>query len=301
MLSFSKLRICSRFINNLATQSKLEYPRLKQKYYLHTSINIWNHHKAEQDKQEGSKTVSEDEVKKFRELSSEWWNLNGPLRTLHSMNTLRVPFVRNGILSGGEVKDPGGPSPLGGVKILDVGCGGGILCEPLARLGAQVTGLDVTDEGLEVARARDFLEPPPPPGNVSYVCQSLHEHVPDHTEHYDAVIASEVLEHVTSVEDFLEAACAVLRPGGRLFVTTINKTALSYLGAVVVAERVLGLLPQGTHEYDKFVPLSDLCHLLTRRGLRVEQAHGMSYNTILETWSWSCDKSINYAVQAVKL
>jgi len=216
------------------------------------------------------------------------------------MNELRVPFIVNGLLNArGGARSKGNPTPLEGLKVLEVGCGGGILCEPLARLGAEVTGLDVTPQGIAAARAHAPLSLPP--GRAPhYLCTSLEQHLEEGGGPYDGVVASEVLEHVADLDAFLSLLCSCVAPGGVLALTSINRTPQSLLGAVLLAEWVLGLLPRGTHDWRAFVPLESLREGVQSRGLRVETVHGMCYDPLRDAWAWSRDVSVNYALRAVK-
>jgi len=247
--------------------------------------------------------LDREEVKKFQKLAQEWWDPNGPLKSLMSMNELRVPFIRDGLLSSGGKDNlpnqtPG--KPLAGFKILDVGCGGGLLCEPLARLGACVTGVDPVEESVRVAlthalRDPDFGE------NLTYSCTTVEALYPDWADSFDAVVASEVIEHVPDPVEFAENCIKLIKPGGSFFVTTLNKTQLSWMLAIVAAENVLGLLPRGTHEWEKFVSPEDLTKIVERAQCRVKKVHGLWYTPFLDRWDWQESTSVNYALHAIKL
>jgi len=246
--------------------------------------------------------IDQEEVKKFQKLAQEWWDPQGPLKSLMSMNKLRVPFIRDGLLSSkiaGDLlpnRNPG--RPLEGFKILDVGCGGGLLCEPLARLGAAVTGIDPVEESVRVAlmhavKDPDFGE------NLTYSCTTVESLDMDGS--FDAVVASEVIEHVPDPVDFAENCIRLIKPGGSFFVTTINKTQLSWLMAIVAAEDLLRLLPRGTHEWEKFISPEELSKIVEKGGCRVKKIHGIWYTPFLDKWDWQESTSVNYALQAVKL
>ena len=203
-------------------------------------------------------TVNNEEIDKFRKMSSDWWNPNGVCKPLHSMNKLRVPLVRDGLIETGLV-DPAvadSDKPLKGLRILDVGCGAGILSEALARIGADVTGIDACHDNIEVATLHakhdGGLD------NLKYVCTTIEEHADSHSDSYDAVVASEVIEHVDNQEMFVSKCSAVCRVSGSVYMTTLSRTQLSWLVAIVGAEYVLGLLPRGTHDWDKFITPKDL-------------------------------------------
>lgn len=246
-------------------------------------------------------TYVEDEVNKFRAMADQWWDINGDVKPLHSLNRLRTSLIRDGLINSGLVEDEhiGGPKPLTGLKILDVGCGGGILCEPLARLGAQVVGLDAAEESVAVARLHADRDPRVR-DNVEYISGTIEEHAESLEHQYDAVVASEVLEHIEAVDLFIKTCSDALKPGGSFFITTINKTTASWVGAIVVAEHALRLLPVGTHDWNKFIPHQELLFMLETNGFATRLLHGMAYNPLSNTWCWLSPSSINYAVHAVK-
>ncbi|XP_014440658.2 ubiquinone biosynthesis O-methyltransferase, mitochondrial isoform X2 [Tupaia chinensis] len=242
-------------------------------------------------------TVDSSEVKTFQALAQKWWDEEGIYAPLHSMNDLRVPFIRDNLLKAVANHQPG--KPLSGMKILDVGCGGGLLTEPLGRLGASVTGIDPVDKNIKIARCHKSFDPVLDK-RIEYRACSLEEIVEETTETFDAVVASEVVEHVIELETFIQCCCQVLKPSGSLFITTINKTQLSYALEIVFAEQIAGLVPRGTHTWEKFVSPEKLESILESNGLSVQTVAGMVYNPFLGYWHWSENTSLNYAVHAVK-
>ena len=226
----------------------------------------------------------------------------GVCKPLHSMNRLRVPLVRDGLMETG-VADPAmadTDKPLQGVRILDVGCGAGILSEALARIGADVTGIDACNDNIEAAKhhaeaAGDSL------GNLRYICTSVEELAEAGPESYDAVVASEVVEHVANPKMFVAVMAGLARPRGSVFLTTLSRTRLSWLVAILGAEYVAGLLPRGTHDWDKFITPRDLQKLVEAAGCQTRLVHGMAYNPLANSWCWIGDTSVNYALHAVKL
>nr|CAD7588630.1 unnamed protein product [Timema genevievae] len=213
-------------------------------------------------------TVDEEDVSNYSRLSDRWWDEGGEMRALHTMNTLRVPFIRDGLISSGQTN----PSftetdhPLEGLKILEVGCGGGILTEPLARLGAEVTGVDASESMIETAQLHASKDHEIA-SRLTYIHNTIEEHTSTHHEFYNAVIASEVLEHVTEKNLFVEACSSALKPSGSFFVTTLNRTMLTRVGGILLAEYVLRLLPQGTHDYNKCIHPHETQSLLSKRKL----------------------------------
>jgi len=247
-------------------------------------------------------TLDREEVDKFKSMSSDWWNPYGVCQPLHSMNTLRIPLIRDGLLQSGV----GSPDhqdtakPLTGLNILDVGCGAGIISEQLARIGASVVGIDACRENIEAAKEHAVLDP----GlewKLEYYCQTIEEHLDSREEMYDAVVASEVIEHVDNQEVFLSKCTQVLKPGGSMFVTTLNRSTRSWIFAIIGAEYVLGLLPRGTHQWEKFVKPEELRGMLEAEKCQIRCIHGMMYVPWANVWSWVPDCSINYALHAVKI
>lgn len=247
-------------------------------------------------------TYNEEEVAKFRAMAASWWDPKGDCRPLHSLNELRVALIRDGLIQTGAVneKEEMGPKPLNGLKILDVGCGGGILCEPLGRLGATVLGLDAAEENVSVANVHlekqsNLVK------NVSYACGTIEEHAEQTDVQYDAIVASEVLEHVEAVDFFIASCSKILKPGGSLFITTINRTTLSWLGAIIAAEYILKLLPVGTHDWNKFITTQEMSFTLERCGFSMKSMRGMGYNPIINKWFWQNNQDVNYACHAIKV
>ncbi|KAM4568041.1 ubiquinone biosynthesis O-methyltransferase, mitochondrial isoform 2-T2 [Fundulus diaphanus] len=245
-------------------------------------------------------TVDPGEVKRFQLLANKWWDEEGDFAALHAMNDLRVPFVRDNLLNAQTERHPG--KPLAGLRILDVGCGGGLLTEPLGRLGATALGIDPVEDSVRIARQHSSHDPDLR-DRVSYRACTLEElsGEEEQTEtRFDAVVASEVVEHLADLETFAICCGRVLKPGGSLFITTINKTNLSYALAIVAAEYLLHIVPRGTHDWEKFVSPVELERLLESNGFLVQSVQGMLYNPISGAWSWTNSTAINYALHAVK-
>ncbi|KAK4019718.1 ubiquinone biosynthesis O-methyltransferase, mitochondrial [Daphnia magna] len=245
-------------------------------------------------------TLSEDEIQKFSKMANEWWDINGPFNGLHSLNQLRVPFIRNGISSyqKSTIMNATPASLLAGCSILDVGCGGGILSESLGRLGANVTAIDPSEENVAAAslHAQKLKLK-----NVTYEVNSVENfQTLNPTTLFDAVTASEVIEHVENPEFFIQTCTNLLKPGGSLFITTINRTAASWALAICAAEYALNVVPKGTHDWNKFVTPDELNSFFTKNGCQLRQLHGMAYNPFLNKWHWSRCTSVNYALHATK-
>jgi len=244
-------------------------------------------------------TVNEAEVNKFKVLAEQWWQENGDFKALHEMNRLRVPLVRDAMmkyLSDTTDKTPVLTHPLKGISILDVGCGGGILAEPLARLGADVTGIDACEEGVEVAR----LHADPELDNLKYIHSTVEDHALTNVR-YDAVISSEVIEHVDNPQLFIKVISEMIKPRGSLFLTTLNRSMQSWLGAIIAAEYILRIVPAGTHDWNKFIAPDELQLMVENHGFHVKLIHGMAYMPGFNKWMWTKNTGINYALHAVKL
>jgi 2-polyprenyl-6-hydroxyphenyl methylase / 3-demethylubiquinone-9 3-methyltransferase len=241
-----------------------------------------------------SSTIDADEVARFDRMAREWWDPKGPMRALHRFNPVRLAYVRDEAARrfGREARSA---RPLDGLTALDVGCGGGVLSEPLARLGATVTGLDPAPTNLAVARThaeRSGL-------SIDYRGETIEE-VAGQGERFDLVLAMEVVEHVPDMPAFVAACCEAVRPGGLLFLATINRTARAFALAIVGAEYVLGWLPRGTHDWSKFVTPEELGRAVEAGGLGVTDEAGVVYNPLADRWSLSRDTAVNYMVSAAR-
>lgn len=223
------------------------------------------------------------ELDKFSQLAHRWWDLNSEFRPLHDINPLRIGWI-NEIISVNEK------------KILDVGCGGGILAEGLAALGAQVTGIDLSEKALNVAKLH-LLESG---HSIDYRHIAAEDLAAQSPETYDIVTCMEMLEHVPDPASIVTACAALTRPGGHLFFSTLNRNPKSFLFAVIGAEYLLQLLPKGTHEYAKFIRPSELSRWAKNAGLSPSRFIGLGYNPITRTYSLGSDTSVNYLMHAVK-
>jgi 2-polyprenyl-6-hydroxyphenyl methylase/3-demethylubiquinone-9 3-methyltransferase len=244
-------------------------------------------------------TLDQGEVDRFALLASEWWNPQGKFRTLHQIGPARLGYLRDEL--GRHFQRPSsGPSssmkPLAGLTLLDVGCGGGLICEPLARLGGQVTGLDPAIENIEAARRHAAGQELA----IEYRDARV-EDLEAEQATFDAVICLEVVEHVPDVGAFLKSCAALVRPGGLMLLSTINRTMKAYLLAIVGAEYVLRWLPVGTHQWDRFVTPEELARHLTEAGLVPSPARGLVYNPLADVWSIGGDTDVNYMAGGAKV
>ena len=240
-------------------------------------------------------TVDPTEIAKFEAMAAEWWDPNGKFKPLHMMNPIRLDYLTAQIAAEYD-RDLTLPSPLKGLRLLDIGCGGGLLCEPMARLGATVVGVDAGGSNIPVAQAHALqsgLE-------IDYRHTSA-EALADADEHFDVVLSMEVIEHVADPLGFLTACQQLLTPGGIHLCSTINRNAKSFAAAIVGAEYVMRWLPKGTHNWAKFITPDELYALLRQAGLDPVDRKGFHFNPV--SWAWSLsdrDLSVNYVTAALK-
>jgi 2-polyprenyl-6-hydroxyphenyl methylase/3-demethylubiquinone-9 3-methyltransferase len=239
-------------------------------------------------------TVDPTEIAKFERMAAEWWDPTGKFAPLHKFGPVRLGIVRD-VAAEHFTRDAKSGHPLDGLRVLDVGCGGGLLCEPLTRLGANVTGIDPSETNVEVARlhaAKSELD-------IDYRATTA-ERLGEEGETFDIVLAMEVVEHVADIDAFIASCADLVKPGGLLFVATINRTLKAFALAIVGAEYVLRWLPRGTHEYDKLVRPDELKDSFGKAGLAVTRRIGVSYNPLADRWAASKDMDVNYVMVAEK-
>lgn len=224
--------------------------------------------------------VDPNEIKKFEEMASRWWDLEGEFKPLHQINPLRLNYVL-------ERADG-----LFGKKVLDVGCGGGILAESMAREGAQVTGLDMGKEPLEVARLH-ALETGT---KLTYIQSTIEDHAQDNAQAYDVVTCMEMLEHVPDPLSVIQSCVALVKPGGHVFFSTLNRNFKSYLFAIVGAEKLLKIVPEGTHDHEKFIRPSELLKMIDATPLQEQAITGLLYNPLTDTYRLGANVDVNYII-----
>jgi 2-polyprenyl-6-hydroxyphenyl methylase/3-demethylubiquinone-9 3-methyltransferase len=239
-------------------------------------------------------TIDPAEIARFAAMAESWWDPNGKFRPLHRFNPVRLGFLRDR-LNAHFGRDSASLRPFEGLRLLDVGCGGGLLAEPMARLGFAVTGIDATPATIETAR----IHAEQSRLAIDYRAVPV-EDLAESGEQFDAVLAMEIVEHVADLAAFLAATAKVLKPGGILVLATLNRTSKAYLLAVVGAEYVLRWLPRGTHDWNKFVRPSELAAGLRRNGLKAAEITGVSYNPLRDSWSLGRDLDVNYMAVATK-
>ncbi|AUI86358.1 bifunctional 3-demethylubiquinol 3-O-methyltransferase/2-polyprenyl-6-hydroxyphenol methylase [Vibrio azureus] len=228
--------------------------------------------------------VDPNEIKKFEDMASRWWDLEGEFKPLHQINPLRLNYVLD--------KSVG----LFGKKVLDVGCGGGILAESMAQQGADVTGLDMGKEPLEVARLH-ALETGT---ELNYIQSTIEEHAATHAGTYDVVTCMEMLEHVPDPLSVIQSCSALVKPGGHVFFSTLNRNVKSYLFAIVGAEKLLKIVPEGTHDHDKFIKPAEMMKMIDHTDLTEMGITGLLYNPITDSYRLGNNVDVNYIVHTIK-
>ncbi|WP_029012200.1 bifunctional 2-polyprenyl-6-hydroxyphenol methylase/3-demethylubiquinol 3-O-methyltransferase UbiG [Niveispirillum irakense] len=240
-------------------------------------------------------TIDQGEIERFSRIAAEWWDPAGKFKPLHKFNPVRLGYIRDAICAAFG-RDPQALKPLEGLRIVDVGCGGGLLAEPLARMGAIVTGIDAAEKNVKTA-ATHAAETGV---TVDYRATTA-EDLAAAGERFDVVLAMEIVEHVADVDLFLQAVTALARPGGLVFMATLNRTTKSWLLGIVAAEYVLRWLPRGTHDWKKFLRPSELAGGLRRTGVDVRDICGVGYNPISDKFSLAPkDLDVNYMLWGVR-
>ena len=233
-------------------------------------------------------TVDKTEIEKFSKLAKDWWNPKGKFRPLHLFNPARISFIKDKLISHFTL-NPNSEKPLEKLKILDIGCGGGLLCEPLNRLGATITGIDASNNNIEVAK----LHSKEMNLNIEYI-HAAPENLDLKNNIYDVVLCLEIVEHLKDVNLFIDNCSKLIKKNGIMFVATINKNLKSYIFAILGAEYVLKWLPIGTHDWDKILTPQDLEITTSRNNFIADEIVGMKFNLFSKKWSKSSDSSVNY-------
>ena len=239
-----------------------------------------------------SNTINKKEIEKFSKISSQWWDPNGKFKPLHNFNPIRIEYIKNSIIKHFKIKSS--TKSLKKINILDIGCGGGLLSEPMCRLGANVIGIDASSKNIEVAKfhaKKNNLK-------INYICSS-----PEKLrigKKFDVILNMEIIEHVDDIDFFIKKSSQLLKKNGLMFVATLNKTLKSYFFAIIGAEYVLRWLPIGTHDWEKFVKPKDLIEISKRNSLNIEELDGLKFDVLKNKWNISKDKSVNYIAKFKK-
>jgi 2-polyprenyl-6-hydroxyphenyl methylase/3-demethylubiquinone-9 3-methyltransferase len=241
-------------------------------------------------------SVAPDEIDQFSRLSADWWNPEGAFKPLHRLNPVRLAYIRDAVLSHFSLKAPG-PKSFKGLKVLDVGCGGGLLAEPLARLGGEVTAIDMADEGLKVARKHSAAMGL----KIRYLLSSV-EDLARKPQRFDVITALEVVEHVADVDSFLRSLSVLLKPNGILIISTLSRTPKSFLLGIIAAEYILRWVPAGTHQWKKFIRPSELQRRLDEHGMTMHDLTGLAFNPARNEFELRTgDLDVNYLCAAHKV
>ncbi|XP_047334486.1 ubiquinone biosynthesis O-methyltransferase, mitochondrial [Impatiens glandulifera] len=236
------------------------------------------------------------ELAKFSAIAETWWDAEGPFKPLHVMNPTRLAFIRS-TLCRHFSKDPNSPKPLEGLKIVDVGCGGGILSEPLARMGATVTAIDAVEKNIIIARLHADLDPVT--SAIEYQCTTAEKLVEEQRK-FDVVVSLEVIEHVSDPAQFCQSLASLTVPGGATLISTINRSMRAYATAIVAAEYVLQWLPKGTHQWSSFLTPEELVLILQRSSISIQEMAGFLYNPLTGRWYLSDDIGVNFIAYGTK-
>jgi len=237
-------------------------------------------------------SVNKKEIDKFSKMANEWWDPEGKFKPLHKFNPIRIKYIKENIINNFKLKNKS--KPLSGINILDVGCGGGLLSEPMSRMGANVMGIDASDKNIKIAKLHSKKNKL----KINYLCSS-----PEKLQikkKFDVILNMEIVEHVEDIDFFLKSCSNLLKKNGLMFVATINKTLKSYVFAIVGAEYILRWLPIGTHEWEKFVKPEDLKNILIKYNLSLYKLDGMNFNIFKDEWNISKDLSVNYIGKFIK-
>ncbi len=238
-------------------------------------------------------SVNKKEIEKFSKMAAEWWDPSGKFKPLHKFNPIRIKYIKENIISNFKLKVK--KKPLDKINILDIGCGGGLLSEPMTRLGANVTGIDASNKNINIAK----LHAKKNKLKINYLCSS-----PEKLKikkKFDVILNMEIIEHVEDINFFINSCSKLLKKNGLMFVATLNKTLKSYMFAIIGAEYVLRWLPIGTHDWEKFVKPEDLKKILGKNNLKLKKLDGMNFNLVKDEWSVSSDTSINYIAKFIKV
>jgi len=237
-------------------------------------------------------SINKKEIEKFSRIAEEWWNPEGKFKPLHNFNPIRIKYIKDNIVKDFNIRSS--YKPLKNIKILDIGCGGGLLSEPMCRLGASVVGIDASKKNIQVAKfhaKKNKLK-------IEYKVAS--PEILKAKDKFDVILNMEIVEHVEDINFFIKESSKLLKKNGLMFVATLNKTLKSYAFAIIGAEYILKWLPIGTHDWEKFIKPADLINISKNNNLTLKKLDGMKFNILDNSWKVSSDTSVNYIIKVVK-
>tara|TARA_B100000586_G_scaffold99587_1_gene71262 strand:- start:185 stop:907 length:723 start_codon:yes stop_codon:yes gene_type:complete len=237
-------------------------------------------------------TINKKEIEKFSKIAAEWWNPNGKFKPLHKFNPIRIKYIKDNIIKKFNLNFSN--KPLKTINILDIGCGGGLLSEPMSRLGANVVGIDASKKNIEVAKfhaKKNKLK-------INYICAS--PEILKIQKKFDVILSMEIVEHVEDINFFIKKSSELLKKNGLMFIATLNKTLKSYMFAIVGAEYILKWLPIGTHDWNKFIKPDELIKITKINNLKLEKLDGMNFDLLTNEWNLSSNNSVNYIAKFKK-
>ena len=237
-------------------------------------------------------TINKKEIEKFSKIAAEWWNPNGKFKPLHKFNPIRIKYIKDNIIKKFNLNSSN--KPLKTINILDIGCGGGLLSEPMSRLGANVVGIDASKKNIEVAKfhaKKNKLK-------INYICAS--PEILKIQKKFDVILNMEIVEHVEDINFFIKKSSELLKKNGLMFIATLNKTLKSYIFAIIGAEYILKWLPIGTHDWNKFIKPDELIKITKINNLKLEKLDGMNFDLLTSEWNLSSNNSVNYIAKFKK-
>ena len=237
-------------------------------------------------------TINKKEIEKFSKIAAEWWNPNGKFKPLHKFNPIRIKYIKDNIIKKFNLNSSN--KPLKTINILDIGCGGGLLSEPMSRLGANVVGIDASKKNIEVAKfhaKKNKLK-------INYICAS--PEILKIQKKFDVILSMEIIEHVEDINFFIKKSSELLKKNGLMFIATLNKTLKSYMFAIVGAEYILRWLPIGTHDWNKFIKPDELIKVTKINNLKLEKLDGINFDLLTGEWNLSLNNSVNYIAKFKK-
>ncbi len=237
-------------------------------------------------------TIDKKEIEKFSRIADEWWDVDGKFKPLHKFNPIRINYIKNNVAEHFNISSKS--QPLKNIELLDIGCGGGLLAEPMCRLGAKVTGIDASKKNIDVANFHSKKN------NLKINYKFSSPEKMNLSKKFDVILNMEIVEHVDNLNFFIEKSSSLLKKNGLMFVATLNKTIKSYMFAIIGAEYILKWLPIGTHDWNKFVRPEDLINLGMKNNLDLIKKDGVSFNLLKNEWAISKDESVNYITQFKK-